>query len=171
MFVALGVAVALTVGVVSINAASAADVTDPSVCVVEVSGSTATLSWFDSGGTNVIRRDGRWLASPGRNVSTFVDAASPPSASYVLRTWSGSSSIRSRLRSALADDVEFYHDVVEYHDHERADHVVVEHDLHHVDHDDDLHLVDHHKHFATAPAAYWLRARARRIDGDPPVAR
>ena len=88
----LGAVVALAVGVVAINAASAADVTDPSVCVVEVSGSTATLSWFDTGGIHVIRRNNRWLATPGSNVSTFVDPASPTSATYVVRTWIGNSS-------------------------------------------------------------------------------
>ena len=64
-----------------------ATVTDPSVCVVERSGSTATLSWLDQGGRHVVRRNGSYLADAGRNVSSWTDRDAPPGATYELRSW------------------------------------------------------------------------------------
>ena len=72
---------------ISTNGLSVAPPTDPSGCVVEVAGSTATLSWADGGGTHVIRRDNKWLATAGLNESTYVDNATPTSATYLVRTW------------------------------------------------------------------------------------
>jgi len=82
--------------VVVVERASATATAAPLECIVAKSGATATLSWSDSGGTHVIRRDDRWIATPGKNVSTFVDAASPPSATYVVRTWRHGNSFTDR---------------------------------------------------------------------------
>ncbi len=55
-------------------------------------GSVVTLQWLDEGGTHVLRRNGRWLATPGRDTSSYVDESSPAGASYVVRTWLASKS-------------------------------------------------------------------------------
>ena len=46
-----------------------------------------TLTWSDDGGVHVVRRNGRWLATPGAGTDTFVDSTAPAGASYVIRTW------------------------------------------------------------------------------------
>ena len=132
-------------GVVSIDAVSAAEVTDPSICLVELSDSTATLSWFDGGGTHVIRRDGRWLATPGSNESSFVDQSSPPSATYLVRTWIGGNSQRSGLCSSITTDV------LDHHYHDRAGGVIEHHD-HHLDVDVDVDIFDDHDDHDDHPA-------------------
>jgi hypothetical protein len=77
------------------------DVTDPDICIVEWSGSDATLSWLDDGGFHVIRRNGKWLARGGTGVSSYVDENAPAGATYVVRTWvSGVSSDRSCTEGA-----------------------------------------------------------------------
>jgi hypothetical protein len=53
---------------------------------------TAVLSWVDTGGTHVIRRNDTWLATPGTGTDSYTDTASPETASYVIRTWVGGSS-------------------------------------------------------------------------------
>lgn len=87
---------ALAVALVVSAFAVPMDVTDPDVCVVEFSGSDATLSWLDDGGFHVIRRNGKWLAKGGKGVSSYVDQNAPAGATYVVRTWkSGVSSDRN----------------------------------------------------------------------------
>lgn len=83
---------ALAASILAVSGAAtarSADVTDPDVCLVEWSGSTATLSWLDQGGTHVVRRNGSWLASPGRDTSSFTDTDAPSGATYELRSWDG----------------------------------------------------------------------------------
>ena len=65
----------------------------PTNCTVTRNGSTATLNWDPSGGTDVIRRNGSWLATPPAGTSTYVDSNSPPGAGYVIRTWSGGAQV------------------------------------------------------------------------------
>ena len=55
-------------------------------CTVSWSGSTATLNWNATGSTDVIRRNGRWLATPSRGTSTYVDQNAPSGATYLIRT-------------------------------------------------------------------------------------
>ena len=45
------------------------------------------------GGTDIVRRDGSWLATVARNTGTYVDSAAPSGASYIIRAWTGSSSV------------------------------------------------------------------------------
>jgi hypothetical protein len=54
--------------------------------VATVNGGTL-ITWFDDGGTHVIRRNGSWLATPGSGVDQYLDTAAPAGAQYVLRTW------------------------------------------------------------------------------------
>ncbi len=56
-------------------------------CVVERVDGDNVISWTDDGGTHVLRRDGRWLATPGDGVDRFVDLGGPDGAQYELRTW------------------------------------------------------------------------------------
>ena len=58
-------------------------------CTVSWSGSTATLNWNPTGSTDVVRRDGRWLATPPRGTNSFVDQNAPSGASYLIRTNGG----------------------------------------------------------------------------------
>ncbi len=51
-----------------------------------------TLQWLDEGGKHVLRRNDRWLATPGSGTSSYVDESSPAGATYVVRTWLGSQS-------------------------------------------------------------------------------
>lgn len=91
-FGGVAIAVALVVSAFAVPI----DVTDPDVCVVEFSGSEATLSWLDDGGHHVIRRNNKWLAKAGTGTSSFVDQNAPAGATYVVRTWkSGTSSDRN----------------------------------------------------------------------------
>ena len=55
-------------------------------CLYVRNGSEVSLSWFDNGGSHVIRRNGNWLATPGDNVSTYTDTNSPDGSTYELRT-------------------------------------------------------------------------------------
>ncbi len=56
-------------------------------CTAERDGTTVTVSWTDDGGTHVIRRNGRWLSTPGGDVSEYTDVLSPEQATYSVRTW------------------------------------------------------------------------------------
>lgn len=56
-------------------------------CWVERSGSTVTVRWIDNGGNHVVRRNGSWLASPGRGTTSYVDRSAPSGATYQVRTW------------------------------------------------------------------------------------
>ena len=55
-------------------------------CTVNWSGSTATLNWNPTGGTDVVRRNGSWLTTPSPGTSTYVDQNAPSGASYLIRT-------------------------------------------------------------------------------------
>jgi hypothetical protein len=65
----------------------------PTGCSVDRSGGLATLTWNPMGGTDIVRRDGSWLATVARNTGTYVDSAAPSGASYIIRAWTGSSSV------------------------------------------------------------------------------
>ena len=56
-------------------------------CLYVRNGSEVSLSWFDDGGSHVVRRDGDWIATPGKDISTYTDTNSPDGSTYVLRTW------------------------------------------------------------------------------------
>lgn len=56
-------------------------------CLYVRNGSEVSLSWFDDGGSHVIRRDGDWIATPGKNSATYTDTNSPDGSTYELRTW------------------------------------------------------------------------------------
>lgn len=56
-------------------------------CLLVVDGSSATLTWTPLGGTDVVRRDGRWLATPGADVGIYVDDNPPADADYLIRQW------------------------------------------------------------------------------------
>ncbi len=58
-------------------------------CAVNRDGNTVRLEWTDDGGRHVIRRDGKWLATLGRGVDSFVDRNAPNGATYELRTHTG----------------------------------------------------------------------------------
>lgn len=62
---------------------------DDADCVATREGSIVTIRWEDAPGNPVVRRDGQWLASPGRGVTTHVDDASPPGSTYSIRFWLG----------------------------------------------------------------------------------
>ena len=56
-------------------------------CTVTRANGTATLNWAATGGLDVIRRDGAWLATPPDNSTTYVDQNAPANADYIIRTW------------------------------------------------------------------------------------
>jgi len=56
-------------------------------CSVDRNGATVTLTWNPLGGTDVVRRNGSWLATVPRNVGTYVDTNAPSGASYIVRAW------------------------------------------------------------------------------------
>ncbi|MCP3933784.1 MAG: hypothetical protein GY708_00275 [Actinomycetia bacterium] len=56
-------------------------------CEVVVAGGSASLTWPDDGGFHVVRRNDRWLGSPGFATTSFVDTAAPGGATYSIRTW------------------------------------------------------------------------------------
>ena len=58
-------------------------------CTVSWSGSLATLNWNPTGSTDVIRRNGSWLATPTPGTSNYVDQNAPSDASYLIRTNGG----------------------------------------------------------------------------------
>jgi hypothetical protein len=58
-------------------------------CTVDRDGATATLTWNPSGSTEVVRRNGAWLATPPKNAGTYTDTNSPPDSTYLIRTWTG----------------------------------------------------------------------------------
>lgn len=58
-------------------------------CTVAWSGSNATISWAPTGGTDVIRRNGVWLATPPAGTSSYVDTSAPAGAIYLVRAWVG----------------------------------------------------------------------------------
>ena len=69
-------------------------------CTFVVDGSTTTLTWDPLGGTDVVRRDGRWLATVGPNVGTYADANSPEGADYLIRAWTGAGSVDTECVAA-----------------------------------------------------------------------
>ena len=80
--------VALLLGsylVVSAGGASAA-VGD---CTITRNGSSNVISWEASGRTDVIRRNGDWLATPPRGTSTYTDTNAPDTANYIIRIRDG----------------------------------------------------------------------------------
>ena len=50
----------------------------------------------------VLRRDGAWLASPGRDVTSYVDVGASADAVYEVRTWAGG--VRADLPCTPAAD-------------------------------------------------------------------
>lgn len=56
-------------------------------CTVSRNGSDNLISWTDGGGTNVLRRNGDWLTTPGPGVSSFLDRDASSSANYELRVF------------------------------------------------------------------------------------
>ncbi len=59
-------------------------------CVLYRDGSETTLSWNDNGSRFVVRKNEAWLATPGENVSNYIDSQSTPEDSYELRAWKDS---------------------------------------------------------------------------------
>ncbi len=62
------------------------------VCSVVAAGDTNVISWEDQGERYVLRRNGSWLASPGRNASTYTDASPEAESTYVLKAWGANGS-------------------------------------------------------------------------------
>jgi hypothetical protein len=62
-------------------------------CTVTRSGSSATLTWNASGRTEVVRRNGSWLATPPKNAGTYTDTNAPSGASYLIRTWTSAGAV------------------------------------------------------------------------------
>ena len=62
-------------------------------CTVQRSGTTATLTWTPSGGNDIVRRNGAWLATPPKNTSTYTDTNSTPGASYLIRMSIGGTAV------------------------------------------------------------------------------
>lgn len=56
-------------------------------CLYVRNGSEVSLSWSDDGGSHVIRRDGDWIATPGKDIAAYTDTNSPDGSTYELRTW------------------------------------------------------------------------------------
>ena len=46
-----------------------------------------TLTWDPLGGTDVVRRDGSWLATVPPDTGTYVDNNAPGDPTYLLRAW------------------------------------------------------------------------------------
>lgn len=61
-------------------------------CTLTQNGTTITLTWADNGGSHVVRRNDRWVASPGAGTSTFTRTNEPAGSMWVIRTWSGGAS-------------------------------------------------------------------------------
>ena len=61
-------------------------------CTLTQNGATVTLTWADEGGSHVVRRNDRWVASPGRDVSTFTRTNEPAGSTWVIRTWANGAS-------------------------------------------------------------------------------
>ena len=60
------------------------------------------IEWQDTGGRHVLRRDGAWLATPGRDVTSYVDVGASTDAVYEVRTWAGG--VRADLPCTPAAD-------------------------------------------------------------------
>ncbi|MCB0992833.1 MAG: alkaline phosphatase family protein [Acidimicrobiales bacterium] len=56
-------------------------------CSAVRDGSVVTIRWDVQAGSNVVRRDGRWLATPPAGAASFTDTAAPPGADYAIRVW------------------------------------------------------------------------------------
>lgn len=56
-------------------------------CTTSVEGSALVLNWQDEGARYVIRRNGSWVATPGKNSSSFTDTAPIAGAIYELVAW------------------------------------------------------------------------------------
>jgi hypothetical protein len=69
-------------------------------CTFVVDGSTTTLTWDPLGGTDVVRRDGRWLATVGPDVGTYADVNAPEGADYLIRAWTGAGSVDTECVAA-----------------------------------------------------------------------
>lgn len=76
---------ALVASLIAANAA-VAGADDGDQCVARRDGDAVMVTWVDEGGRHVIRRDGSWLATPGTDVSSFVDQDAPIGAVYTVRT-------------------------------------------------------------------------------------
>ena len=55
-------------------------------CTVERIDGQAVLTWADDGGRHIVRRDGRWLATPGSDTDSFIDDSPVDGAAYLIRT-------------------------------------------------------------------------------------
>lgn len=76
-------------------------------CGLEEVNGVVNLTWPDDGGRHVIRRNGRWLATPGAGTSTFADTAPLEDATYLVRTrFSGGGGSIDRECALIPGDVE-----------------------------------------------------------------
>ncbi len=68
----------------------------PTDCTVTDVARGVQLKWADDGGVHIIRRNGSWLATPGPNVSSYVDTNPFNGASYLVRTRTADGAISDR---------------------------------------------------------------------------
>ena len=119
------VVVGAIVGLLGVQLSTEVEAADAG-CTVERAENRVVLTWADDGGRHIVRRNGLWLATPGRGVSTFVDDSPTKDGEYLIRTRTNDGRVLDRDCAEAAQPAARQYVVHVSIDGLRSDHVTAE---------------------------------------------